>query len=527
MSATATYQVHIDLDNDRAFTSLNEDVSAYVRGGITWQLGATEPFADIARTATLRLALNNSSQRFSPEHASGIAGFRPGALIRVRTVYGATTRQHFIGWIDPDGIDVKPGTLGSRTTIVRASGFFSQLLDGTVRVALQEGQRADQIITAILNRVSLYPPGLIGWFLGQAGFSHLGQSTRLGSGVTDYAALDTGVNVFNYVGDTWNERTTVFQALREVVAAERGFLFENRDGKVAFYSRHHWHQDLVNAVDATLTGPDIDRRRSLDHRYGNVLNRREIKLHPRTVGTSLEVVGRSSSTPQVKAGDQLEITVSFNDDGNRIGAKNTVTPVATTDWTANSEADGTGTNLTASVAVSMTADANGARLIFTNSHSQNAYIRNLQIRGIKITDYGEIGVSYQDDTSIANNTLRTEPPLYLPLLDDVDAAADLARWDVMVRKDPNGQVLWIARRANKSDSAMTYALARTIGDRIALSEEQTGHNREYYIVGEKHEVDSKFNHVVTHYLRPAPPATAWILGKSGFSNLGETTYLAA
>lgn len=526
MSTAATYQVHIDLDNDRKYTSLNEDVSAYVKS-LTWQLGAVEPYADIARTNTLNMVLSNSSQRFSPEHGSGLAGFRPGALVRVRSVYSAATRQHFIGWIDPDGgIDVIPGTQGNRETRVRASGFFSQIMNSPVRVPIQIDKRADEIIDAILSRTTIYPPGLIGWLLGIAGFSNLGQNTYLSAGSSDYAVLDTGVNVFNYVGDTWNERTNIFAALRELIAAERGYLFENRDGKIVFYSRHHWHKDMVNAVDDTLSGTDVDRRRRLDYTYGNVLNRRVIKFHPRTVGTVAEVVGRSASTPQVPAGEQLDIRVGFSEEGRRIGARDVITPAATTDWTANSASDGTGTDLTSNVAVSMTADASGATLIFTNSASATAYIRNLQIRGTKITDYGEDEVSYQDNDSINANTLRAET-LYLGLLDDIGSAQDMARWDVMTRKDPNGQVLSITRRANRSDSAMTYALARTIGDRIALSETQTGHADEYFIIGEKHEVDSKFAHLVTHFLRPAPASTAWILGVAGFSNLGETTYLAA
>lgn len=526
MSARAQYSVHLDLDNDRAFTSSNEDVSAYVKAGLTWQLGAVEAFTDIARTSTLQVVLNNTSQRFSPEHANALTGFRPGALIRVRTVYASTTRQHFIGWINPDGIQVKPGSRGTRETIVQASGFFSQLMDAPVRIPLQEGKRADEIITAMLTRTSIYPPGLLGWFLGQAGLSNLGQSTVLGSGVSDYASLEAGINVFNYVGDTWNERTNIFQALRELMMAERGFLYENRDGKVVFFSRHHWHQDLSNAVDATLTGSDIDRRRSLDYRYGNVLNRRVIKLHPRKVGTVLEVVGRANSAPRVPVGGQLEVRVAFDDQGNRIGAREVVAPVVATDWTANTQDDGLGSDLAAYVTVSMTADASGAKLIFTNSANHVAYILNLQIRGIKISDYGEIEVSHQDDTSIGENTLRAET-LYAGLLDDVAVASDLARWDVMVRKDPDGQIQSISRRANRDGAAMTYALARTIGDRIAISENQTGHSREYFIVGERHEVGTNFEHLVTHYLRPAPPATAWILGRAGFSNLGQNTYLAA
>src|SRR3990167_8223640 len=94
----ATYTLEVDLNMDRDFSDASEDISAYWQS-LRWQLGVTDPYANIARTSTLECVLQNDDGRFSPEHTSGLNGFEIGALIRLRSTYSATIRQHFIGWI--------------------------------------------------------------------------------------------------------------------------------------------------------------------------------------------------------------------------------------------------------------------------------------------------------------------------------------------------------------------------------------------------------------------------------------------
>src|SRR5687767_13167970 len=99
MAVQAAYEVHVDLTGNREFAEANEDISAYWKS-MHWQLGAASSFDALSRATTLEMTLKNIDGRFSPEHGSALAGFKPGMLIRVRTVFSSTTRQHFIGWID-------------------------------------------------------------------------------------------------------------------------------------------------------------------------------------------------------------------------------------------------------------------------------------------------------------------------------------------------------------------------------------------------------------------------------------------
>ena len=142
MAVQAAYEVHIDLNGNRQFADANEDLGSYWKK-MSWKLGKTSSFEPLARAATLQITLKNEDGRFSPEHASGLAGFQPGALIRVRSVYSAATRQHFIGWIDPGGIQPAPGTRGRRETVVTASGFVSRIQNTEAFIPVQEAKRSD------------------------------------------------------------------------------------------------------------------------------------------------------------------------------------------------------------------------------------------------------------------------------------------------------------------------------------------------------------------------------------------------
>jgi len=64
-----------------------------------------------------------------------------------------------------------------------------------------------------------------------------------------------------------------------------------------------------------------------------------------------------------------------------------------------------------------------------------------------------------------------------------------------------------------------------MGSRIRVVDVQTGHDAEYFVIGEQHERTLGAGHQVTWFLEPADMNTYWILGVAGLSELGVTTYL--
>lgn len=519
----ATYELCVDLNRDLDFADTNEDISAYWKS-MRWQLGASSPYDHIARTNTLDVVLNNSDGRFSPQHASGLTGFELGALLRLQVTYSATTRQHFIGWITE--IKPVPGSRGRRETSVRAEGFFSRLFTEFAFLPVQQDKRYDEIIISLLEAVTVYPPGLVGWLLGEAGFSELGQTTRLGESGS-YANLETGVNTFNYAGDNWSRGVSVLSALRDLMDTEGGLLYESRAGEVEAFNRHHWIKDTLNAVDATFT-EGLLLSGGVKYRYGDYLaNDIVVKYRPRSVGTSLEVLGTITQSINVPQGSSTTAVLVFDDgSGTRIGGYGVVC-VANTDFTARAQEEGIGDDVTSSVTVSIIEGGSSCQLTFTNVGTRDAFIApGSRVRGYKITDFGEQEYRLLDTTSIGDYG-RQRKAISLRMLDDPEYAKSLAYWERDIHATPSGQIEGMTILANASDTLMTQALTRVIGDRITVSESQTGvTSTEYFIVGEKHTVANQYHHKTEWVLLPSRALAYWSLGTAGYGELGETTWLA-
>lgn len=517
----ATYTLEIDLNRDRDFSDASEDISTYWKS-LRWQLGAANPYDTLARTNTLECVLQNSDGRFSPEHASGLAGFELGALIRLRSTYSATTRQHFIGWITE--IAPAPGSNGPRDTRVRAEGFFGRLFDALAFLPVQQGQTYAQIVTALLSAVAVYPPGFVGWLLGE--FSLLGQSTYLGA-TSLYSSLEAGINTFNYAGDNWSRGISALSALRDLMNAERGFLYESRSGLIEGFNRHHFLNDMLNAVDLTLAETQL-LRGGVSYKYGDYLaNDVAVKFHPRTVGTSLETLGTLQHSFAVPAGQSAKTLLKFDDgSNNRIGGYGVVC-LPNTDFRATSQREGLGADVTSNVSVTIVEGGSSCNLTFRNIGAQDAFItQGSRVRGYKITDFVEQEYRAVDETSVGLYG-RQQLTHNLTMLDDPEYARNLCVDELAVHSTPLGQISGVTIQANVSDALMIAALARTMGDRVAVSESQTGlSGAEYHIVGERHTLPNRYNHRADWVFRPARTMDYWKLGEVGYSEIGNTTKLA-
>jgi hypothetical protein len=106
--------------------------------------------------------------------------------------------------------------------------------------------------------------------------------------------------------------------------------------------------------------------------------------------------------------------------------------------------------------------------------------------------------------------------LELPTLDSVEAADQLARFEVVRRKDARGII-----RSIQVSAPLIQVLARTLFDRITVQETQTDHDADYFIIAEEHEVDlGGARHRVTWLLESASASAFWVVGTS---HLDQTT----
>lgn len=512
MAAYAAYKVYIDFDNDGSVADANEDVSAYVQR-LSWRVGFTRAHERVADDVEAEIVLVNADQRFSPENASGpyYGTLLPQRRVVIESVYSATTRRHFTGFLQ--SVRPAPGSAnGTLVATLRAVGFVEHLKTTELTLPLMENTTAEAVIEAIVDRVALPPAatGGIGWTWDIPGRCEF-DSTMIFTDPTAVLALDAGKNSYPFVGDTWDKIANAFDGITSVVEAERGKLYVDRDGKLQFKNRD-WLQ-INTTVAATITNPH-----GVDYSFGadTIVNAVRVGLYPRAISDSAtDELWTLDEPVTIKARGEEEVRARWvAAEGERVGAKDVVAP-NTGDGSLVSDPAGVTPG-------AYEIDARGATITLVNAGGRTRDVTTLIWRGRKITSANQIAVTALDSVSIGAYG-RRELALDLKLLSDVDFARQVAQYEVAQRKDARGVAASVTL-LDKDGAYLTHCLARTPGERIALSEAQTGHSGEYYVIGERHEVvDNGRLHACTLYLEPAPLAPCWVWDAADRSDFDTAT----
>jgi len=232
--------------------------------------------------------------------------------------------------------------------------------------------------------------------------------------------------------------------------------------------------------------------------------------HPRTISaTNTEILWQlADGVIRVPANGTREMFVKYEGiDSVRVGAKE----VSITDLTFEQ----------GSASVTVDAKANGAELLFTNSAGTDALVKTCIVRGRKIVDRGVIEVKASDGESISfygRRTLR----LNLPSVDNLDDAQYIADFEVEWRGQPRGLATSVTLKSHIGGTGdhHVHQISKTIGDRVTISETQTGHSATYLIVGESHQIEGKL-YVTTWYLEPELDYAPMLLGVTGRGEIGN------
>jgi hypothetical protein len=493
-----TYTVAIDLNDDGDFTDAGEGISADVLK-LEWRLGLAQPFDSVAAPGYARITLRNVTRAYSPEYTA--ASLRPGKPLRIQSNDGVTTRTHFTGYIDH--IEAAGGTQGERTAVIAARTLEHDLAQSHVRLAPQVNVRADQVIQAILDAVRLRYPVLNGCLLiGVSGYDVIGTARLFGAATTP--SLETGISTLAYVADTWGEGIPADAAIKEVVESERGRFFISREGVPTFYNRHH---TLLNTTPAAAFADSME---GLEYHYGaEIMNRVQVIVTPRSVGTPNSVLWQSGSSLRLNPGETRQVVARYRDANKRpVGAGVILPPQPIFDYLANTLPDGRTKTVIVNLIGSNTASA--ATLEFRNNTTDTIYILpGMQLRGTPLNQSDPVMLEQMDYTSASFYGIGTL--VYnLTALNSLEDATQFARYEFARRKDPQGLVRSIQV---SSTNLLAQVLARTLFDRITVQDTQTNHQRDYFIVAEQHEVDlGSVRHRVAWLLERADSDIFFIIG---------------
>jgi hypothetical protein len=478
----------------------------------------------VAQTGSMTFRLNNAEDNsegllglYSPNNMNRLEGWGVGIPIRCVITYSGTDYVQFVGVVE--AIEPTSGKFKDRQVSVSCTDWMEEAARSKIRgLPLQIGERSSRVFEVVANGVERQPVG--------------GYDIKPGADVFPYAldsALEGEVNAMS--------------EFQRIAQSELGRIYVSREGTVVYEGRHY--RPNLQTLFGTLTDADIDGVEAGRGRE-DVINHAEIQVFPRRVdATPTTVLSELAGTKKIERNTDVEVNVLLRDPesrATRVGGRDMVQPVPTTDYLFNSLEDGTGTDLTGQLTVVVDFSANGGNATITNNGPQDGYLIKFQTRGRGVYDYETVQVK-SDSQASKDKYGEAGFSLDMPYQANFGIAQDAADFVVQQAKELLTQIRAVRFYANNEDRLMIAALTGEISNKISLVETVIG-AESFLLVGEDEgqvqeisvtkffinsvrlEIGERGVTTCTWTLEPADPFSYWILEVTGSTELEVTTRLA-
>lgn len=357
--------------------------------------------------ARAKISVDNTNKRFSPSFNSTIGtALLPYRPIRVNLGYKVAgipkAIPKFKGLLNTAP---KGDRFDSKVTL-EAFDYMSFLDNKPLESAIYQDQTIDQIIEDILL---------------DAGFS------------SEQFNLQEGLNNIEFAW--FNKNQTAGKRIRLLCEAEEASFFQEENGQLILQNRRIYVDPGYNSIVHTIHARDIVKWRDADNVQR--INRCVVKAKPRSVKSS-RIVWESLNRDMIGVAATIDIFPTFVDPVTTLDD-----PVANVDYKANTAQDGSGTDVTEYVSVTIAAlFTTSAKLTITNTYSGDVYMVDstgaswLKLRGTPATVDSEIEQIYEDVGSQDELGQTNQLIIDNDFIDDPDFAYYLAR--AMVRKYKDG-----------------------------------------------------------------------------------------
>lgn len=481
-----TFYLDVDWDGDGVF---EEDEAGYLQAftltrGREYMLKASaKGFAD-TEVGTAEITLKNVDGRFDPLNTGSAIypNVKPGAEAKLRVYDGSTTYSLIRGRI----ADIVPTGAGARKKVkLKLVDGAQWLKDHAIRSATFTAKATDSAIDEVLT--------LAAW------------PAAWGD------ALTAGDDTLSY---WWADGESALEAIDALAQSEVGFFYIAGDGKATFKPRN---KNYNQTSAFTFNGDDILEDGILFAQpWETVRNLVQVQCYPRVLQTS-GVLWTYNEKPYLEPNGSLEVFATFTYDSRNVAALNLIEPVTVTDFAANTLVDGTGTDVTANVTVTMTAYAKSCKLVIANtSATEVAYLTLLQVRG-QAVDCPNVAVVEVDNSGGAIYGARTLA-LDLAWQQNTPVAFDLATWLSSYLANPLGA----PKLALVPQPTRQFSELFTV---FTLNLSGLGINQQYRVAQITHDWDISFpNLVFTKWTCESVDTNSYFTLDD--SNLDETDVLA-
>lgn len=444
----------VQLDSFRLLLNLLgvwTDVSAdgeLSRGGIRFSMGNSDngPNARLAMPGTMEFALKNHARNsaglqgfYSLNHPNCRAGFDYGIGVQLILRFEGVDYARWTGKIT--NIDSEPGATGSQLTFCTASDIMADLTDAPMRaVTRQINQMEPQLLTVICDAMPVDCQPLA-------------------------RAFDAGLDVLPLAFDDVAATDKALGLANRVMASVDGRLYPLGDGTLRYQSRVS--RALEIAQYAFAEGELADLEAPTDQ--ASLFSLVRVSQKPRDFSPGAVVLASFDGTLEIAAAGVEVLWLEYRDPTRpevSIGGTDYVNPLSpATDYLFNAAADGSGADLTASVAVVAAFFGSNVKLTITNGAGVPAHCQLLQVRGVAIYTLPPVS----REASTAQKYVH-ELAIEQPYASDLTQAQATADYTEASYRSLRNQVRRFVFNPQKSTTLMRQAVQRQIGEVVSLAE---------------------------------------------------------
>lgn len=324
---------------------------------LEWQREEEVPYS--VNTAIADITLNNYDNFFAINSSSPANNILPRRPYRILAGFGGENLPQFVGLSETTPKIDSTSKIATIHCTDFLSFLFGKPLDQTV---ILENVKTHEVLDYLFQLFGLLP---------------------------DQFVLDEGFNQIEFV--YFEKGMKLGEAVKQLMQAELGSLFMDEEGFIRFKNRARVAGSPVYTFnESNVESYEVSQQ-------DTIINVVEIKSDVREVQASkpvLELIGSSEDPISIYAGIDTEVFFNFNDPVTSIQS---ITGIV-----ANSQADGSGTDLSANVTVdSYTLFANSIKVTFNNS-GVRGYLTGLVINGTPAEVVRNLYFRLQDDTSVDN-----------------------------------------------------------------------------------------------------------------------------
>lgn len=316
--------------------------------------------------------------------------------------------------------------------------------------------------------------------------------------------FDTGLQE---IPTAWWGGNTALYEIKTACESEGARFFADENGELRFQNRQHYN----NNAEYKSSVHEFNFDRTFDFLHPNkeqdIINKVKVTVKPRIVSSEQEIWSYGF-VPSIAASATKTIWASLNDPCPTT-TSGIVQPVANTDYTANTQSDGLGTDKTAQVDVVITRFTNAVKIDVTNNDAGAVYLTMLKLRGTPALEQDPVVITVEDTTSIAN---YGEHPaggqsIENKYLADETYAETLAQGIIDAYKDPLDRIILTSRAIPQLQ----------VGDMITVKNEDIGKNylmRVYWIKSRITLSDGLVQDIKCRSVQPLETLTFFEIGTS-------------